>query len=201
MAFTFFMRDRPTLEHAADHMISYATGRSKIKIWDAGCALGQETYTIAMVFAEKMNPFGFKNLRIDATDYDRANNFGDAVTSATYPYDELQRTPVNLFEKYFEPAQKPGHHRVVENLRSRVTFQYHDLLSLKPVGSDYCLVVCKNVMLHFQYPQRVEVFKMFHGALAPGGYLATENTQKLPPEVAHLFEQVVPDAQLYKKVG
>ena len=201
MAFTFFMRDQPTLEHAASHMIPYASGRSRIKVWDAGCALGQETYTIAMIFAEKMNPFGFKNLRIDATDYDRTNNFGDIVTAAVYPGEELQRTPPELLQKYFEPAAKEGHLRVVEQLRSRVMFQYHDLLSLKPAGADYCLVVCKNVMLHFQYPERVEVFRMFHQALAPGGYLATENTQKLPSEVAHLFTQVVPDAQLFKKVG
>lgn len=202
MAFTFFMRDQPTLEHAADQMIPYATGRSKIKIWDAGCALGQETYSIAMIFAERMHPFGFKNLRIEATDYDSANNFGDVVMRAQYPAEELQRTPQELRAKYFTPASnKPGHLQVVEDLRSRVSFQYHDLLSLTPVGSDYCLVVCKNVMLHFQYPERVEVFKMFHRALAPGGYLATENTQKLPSEVAHLFIQVVPDAQLYKKVG
>jgi chemotaxis protein methyltransferase CheR len=201
MAFTFFMRDQPTLEHAADHMIPYASGRSRIKIWDAGCALGQETYTIAMIFAEKMNQFGFKNLRIDASDYDSANNFGDIVTAAVYPSEELQRTPANLLAKYFEPADKPGHLRVTDQLRSRVVFQYHDLLSYKPIGFDYCLVVCKNVMLHFQYPERVEVFKMFHQALAPGGYLANENTQKLPQEVAHLFTQVVPDAQLYKKVG
>lgn len=201
MAFTFFMRDQPTLEHAASQLIPYASGRSRIKIWDAGCALGQETYTIAMIFAEKMNQFGFKNLRIDATDYDSANNFGDSVTSATYPSGELQRTPADLLARYFEPAEKPGHQRVVEQLRNRVFFQYHDLLSLKPIGFDYCLVVCKNVMLHFQYPERVEVFKMFHRALAPGGYLANENTQKLPREVSHLFTRVVPDAQLYKKVG
>ena len=201
MAFTFFMRDQPTLEHAANHMISYASGRSRIKIWDAGCALGQETYTIAMIFAQKMNQYGFRNLRIDATDHDSANNFGDVVKAAAYPSDELQRTPAELLDKYFEPADKPGYLRAVELLRSRVSFQYHDLLSLKPIGGDYCLVVCKNVMLHFQYPERVEVFKMFHQALAPGGYLATENTQKLPEEVAHLFTQVVPDSQLYKKRG
>jgi len=201
MAFTFFMRDQPTLEHAADHMIPYASGRSRIKIWDAGSALGQETYTIAMIFAEKMNPFGFKNLRIDSTDYDQANNFGEVVTAATYPAEELQRTPAALLEKYFGPAARPGHSRAKAILRARVFFQYHDLLSLQPVGLDYCLIVCKNVLLHFQYPERVEVFKMFHQALAPGGYLANENTQKLPQEVAHLFTQVVPDAQLYKKVG
>jgi len=201
MAFTFFMRDRPTLEHAAEHMIRYASGRSRIKVWDAGCAMGQETWTIAMIFAERMNHFGFKNLRIDATDYDSANNFGDVVTAAVYPADELQRTPKELLDKYFEPADKPGCFRVNELLRSRVNFRYHDLLSLKPVGGDYCLIVCKNVMLHFQYPERVEVYRMFHQALAPGGYLATENTQKLPSEVSHLFTQVVPDAQLFKKIG
>jgi len=201
MAFTFFMRDQPTLEHAADHMIRYASGRSRIKIWDAGCAMGQETYTVAMIFAQKMNQFGFKNLRIDATDFDSANNFGDIVNAAAYPSEELQRTPSELLGKYFEPSETPGHLRVVDQLRNRVFFQYHDLLSLKPIGFDYCLVVCKNVMLHFQYPERVEVFRMFHQALAPGGYLATENTQKLPQEVEHLFTQVVPDAQLYKKVG
>jgi chemotaxis protein methyltransferase CheR len=201
MAFTFFMRDQPTLEHAADHMIRYASGRSRIKIWDAGCALGQETYTIAMIFAEKMNQFGFKNLSIFATDHDSANNFGDVVTAAIYPGEELQRTPVELLGKYFEPAGKPGYLRIVEQLRNRVSFQYHDLLSLKAAGSDYCLIVCKNVLLHFQPEQRVEVYRMFHQALAPGGYLATENTQKLPPEVAHLFTQVVHDAQLLKKVG
>lgn len=201
MAFTFFMRDQPTLEHAAEHMIRYASGRSRIKVWDAGCAMGQETWTIAMIFAERMNHFGFKNLCIDATDYDSANNFGDVVTAAVYPADQLQRTPKELLDKYFEPADKPGCFRINELLRDRVNFRYHDLLSLKPVGADYCLIVCKNVMLHFQYSERVEVYRMFHQALAPGGYLATENTQKLPSEVSHLFTQVVPDAQLYKKVG
>jgi chemotaxis methyl-accepting protein methylase len=37
---------------------------------------------------------------------------------------------------------------------------------------DYCLIICKNVLLHFSYAQRVDVFRMFHRALAQGGYLA-----------------------------
>jgi len=201
MAFTFFMRDQPTLEHAADQMIPYASGRSRIKIWDAGCALGQETYTLAMILAEKMNQFAFKNVQLDATDHDSANRFGEVVSAGVYPQDELKRTPQNLLAKYFEPAPKPGYIQVKNELRNRVRFQYHDLLSLKPMGNDYCLVVCKNVLLHFQPKERVEVFKMFHRSLAAGGYLANENTQKLPQEMAHLFTQVVPDAQVYKKTG
>ena len=201
MAFTFFMRDQPTLEHAATHMIDFATGRSRIKVWDAGCALGQETWTIAMILAERMNQYGFRNVRIDATDCDRANNFGDVVTRAVYSRDELSRTPTELLEKYFEPADSAGHLQVVPHLRDRVTFRYHDLLSLTPIESNYCLIVCKNVLLHFPAEQRVKVLRMFHEALAPGGYFACENTQKIPPELDHLFEQVVPNAQVFKKIA
>src|SRR5512137_1760506 len=102
MAFTFFFRDQQTLEHAADQMIRYASGRSRIKVWDAGCALGQETYTLAMIFAERMNHFRFKNLLIFATDYDSANNFGDVVSAAVYSVEELKRIPTDLFQRYFE---------------------------------------------------------------------------------------------------
>lgn len=136
MAFSFFMRDQPALEQAAIHMIPYASGRSRIKLWDAGCAFGQETYTLAMIPAERMNRFGFKNVRIDATDHDSANRFGEAVSEAVYHGDELIRTPEDLLGKYFEPAAKPGYSRVRDELRSRVRFRYHDLLSPTPAGNE-----------------------------------------------------------------
>jgi chemotaxis protein methyltransferase CheR len=60
--------------------------------------------------------------------------------------------------------------------------------------------MCKNVLLHFSPQQRVDVIRMFHGALAPGGFFASEQTQKLPHELAGMFEQVTPDAQLFRKL-
>ncbi|HOT78313.1 MAG TPA: CheR family methyltransferase, partial [Candidatus Wallbacteria bacterium] len=75
-----------------------------------------------------------------------------------------------------------------------------NLLSLKPVGEDYSLIICKNVLLHFQPEERVKVIKMFYDSLAPGGYFITEQTQKMPEELAHLFQKVVDDAQLFKKI-
>ncbi len=198
MAFTFFFRDLPVLEYAVHETIKLAMGRMRIKVWDAGSALGQEPYTVAILFAERLGAT-FNNLYLDATDYDSENNFGDIVTQATYKYEELQRIPVDIFKKYFV-AQENDLYRVCDKVRSRVFFRYHDLLSLKPIGSDYALVVCKNVLLHFQYSERIEVITMYHQALSPGGFLALENTQKMPVEILHLFEQVVPDAQLYRKI-
>jgi len=200
MTCTFFMHDQPIFEQAADHMIPYASGRSRIKIWDAGCAKGQDTYTLAMILAEQMTRLDFNNVRIDATDYDNANHFEEVVSEAVYHGDELIRTPADLFDKYFEPAAKPEHYQVSDVLRSRVRFRYHDLLSLTPAGDNYCLVVCKNVLLYFQPGEQVEVFRSFHKALAPGGYLATENTQQLPEEMTDLFTQVEMHTKLYKKI-
>ena len=198
MAFTFFFRDLPVLEYAVEQTIKLAMGRMRIKVWDAGCALGQEPYTLSILFAERLAS-AFNNLYLDATDYDSDNNFGDVVKLATYKYEELQRIPSDIFAKYFD-KQDNDLYRVNDKVRSRVFFQYHNLLSLKPIGTDYALVVCKNVLLHFQYEERIEVIKMYHRALSPGGYLALENTQKMPVEIVHLFEQVVPDAQLFRKV-
>ena len=71
---------------------------------------------------------------------------------------------------------------------------------LTPIGGSFSLILCKNVLLHFQAAERVKVIKMFHDSLAPGGYFATEQTQKMPPELEHLFVKVAPHGQIFRKV-
>jgi chemotaxis protein methyltransferase CheR len=199
VAFTFFFRDQHVLDLVVKHAVPQLAGRSRARVWDAGCAMGPEPYSLAILLAEAMGYFAFNNLRIDASDLDDCGLFGPIIAKGEYPWEELERVPPELFAKYFEPAGEKRF-RVVERVRSRLTFHRHDLLSLKPVGEGYTLIVCKNVLLHLQPAERVEVFRMFHRALAPDGFLATEQTQKLPPEVAPLFNQVVSDGQVFQRV-
>lgn len=199
MAFTYFFRDLHTLELIVKHVIPSVSGYSKVRVWDAGCAMGPEPYSLAIMFAENMGRFAFRNFRVDATDLDGSNLFGKIIGDGVYCDEELKRIPRDLFTKYFQPAVKEGSYKIDDSIRSKVFYQKHDLLSLKPAGSGYNLILCKNVLLHFQPAQRVEVIRMFHGALAPGGYFATEQTQKMPGETACLFEQVAADAQLFRK--
>jgi len=201
MAFTFFFRDTHTLEHAARILAPEVAGRSRIRVWDAGCAMGPEPYTVAMILAEYMGHFSFKNLVIDATDIDEQDQFGTIINNAIYTEEETQRIPEEIFNKYFEKyEEKPGFVRVNDLIRSKIKFQKHDLLTLQSIGQGYSLIVCKNVLLHFQQNERIEVIKMFHKSLETGGFFVTEQTQKMPEELEYLFERVVPDAQLYKKV-
>ncbi|MBF0501734.1 MAG: chemotaxis protein CheR [Candidatus Riflebacteria bacterium] len=200
MAFTFFFRDLHTLEHVVNQVVPLVAGRSNVRVWNAGCAMGMETYTLAILFAEKMGYFAFKNLKIDATDIDGSDLFAEIINSGTYPNEDLQRIPQGYFEKYFKPAEKPGHSRISELIRSRVTFRKHDLLTMTAVGDGYSLIVCKNVLLHFTPAERVQVMRVFYRSLAPQGLFAVEQTQVMPDEMAQFFERVVPDAQLFRKI-
>ena len=200
LAFTFFFRDQQVLERVIEHVLPNLAGRIRPRIWDAGVATGQEPYTLAIMLAERMGHFAFSNLRIDATDVESTGQFAGAVEAGVYAKDELSRLPKGILEKYFEPSGEPGRFRTIDNIRRRVAYQRHDLLSFQEPGHGYSLVLCKNVLLHFQPIERIEVLTMFHRALAPGGFLATEQTQEMPPELDSRFRRVIPDGPLFRKV-
>jgi hypothetical protein len=131
----------------------------------------------------------------------RTGQFAQMIEAGLYPQEELSRLPEGILDKYFEPNGKPGYLRVIDKIRRRVVFQRHDLLSFQEIGQGYSLVLCKNVLLHFQPLERIEVLRMFHRALGPGGLFATEQTQEMPPELASLFQRVVPDGPVVPQSG
>ena len=101
MAFTYFFRDRQTLDFIVEHLAPFVASRSKIKIWDAGCASGEEPYTFIILLAEKLGKYLFKNVEVHATDIDISNLFEDIIRKGVYPYEKVQRIPPELLEKYF----------------------------------------------------------------------------------------------------
>ncbi|HLP14632.1 MAG TPA: CheR family methyltransferase [Bacteroidota bacterium] len=199
MAFTFFFRDTHVLDLIAEHVIPDLSGFSRVRVWDAGCAMGPEPYTLAIYFAEHMGKFAYRNLRIDASDIDESGNFREIIEAGVYASEGLQRIPQNLLAKYFTKLDGTDAYIVVEEVRQRLVYHKHDLLTLQPIGSGYHLILCKNVLLHFQPAERVAVMKMFHQSLTVGGFFATEQTQKLPEELEPYFEQITISGQLFRK--
>lgn len=197
MAFTFFFRDYHTLKLIEQHVIPQLKTKRYLKIWDAGCAHGPEPYSLAMVLRENMGQFLFRNVQIIATDHN--GRFGETIREGIYPEEQVKRIPEDIFEKYFEPAEEAGQFRVIESIRRAVSFKEHDLTSLYPIGEDFGLIMCKNVLLHLSPEQRVNVFRMFRDALSKDGFLATEQTQKLPEEVKSWFNQTAPDGQVFQR--
>ena len=201
MAFTYFFRDLQTLEQICEHALPVLRTRRFINIWDAGCAMGQEPYTLAILLRERISHMYFRNIRISATDLDGSNLFQQIIEQGLYPKEQVERIPQDIFERYFTYDQQKDQYQIAEELRKAVCFQKHDLTSLKPVGAEFGIILCKNVLLHLTEQERIDVIKMFHASLIDGGFFATEQTQKLPAAVEKLFIPVVSNAQLFRKVS
>ena len=201
MAFTYFFRDMQTLEMIRDYVVPSLRMRRYIHIWDAGCAMGPEPYSLAIILRENMGHMIFRNVKIHATDLDESNQFGSIVRDGVYPGKQVKRIPRDIFDKYFKRDARAAHFRIVDEIRKCVSFRRHDLLSLRPIRKDLCLIVCKNVLLHFKERDRVDVIKMYHGALQDGGFFVMEKTQKMPRQVEALFEPLVSNAQVFHKIN
>lgn len=201
MAFTYFFRDRQTLDMIQKHVVPELISRRFIHIWDAGCAMGPEPYSLAITLRENMGRMIFRNVTIHATDIDNSDLFEKIIYDSVYPIEQLRRIPQDIFDKYFEPADQPNHFRIIEEIRKCIEFQRHDLLSMQPVRKDNILIVCKNVLLHFNEKERIDVISMFHESLEKDGFFVIEQTQKIPAELESMFERVVPNAQVFRKVG
>jgi len=200
MAFTYFFRDMSALIAVRDHVIRNLRNYRHIRVWDAGCAMGPEPYSLAIIFREALGYYGFKKVEIFATDLDEENRrFGQIIAKGIYPEKSIKRIPREIKDKYF---MKVGHElfQVSDELRRCIIFEKHDLRSFRPVRSDFSLVVCKNVLLHFKEEERVKVIKMFYQSLMSNGFLVMEQTQQLPRQVEDLFDHIVQNVQLFQKV-
>lgn len=201
MAFSYFFRDFQTLDMIRLHVLPSLRTRGNIHIWDAGCAMGQEPYSLAIILRENMGSMIFRNVKIHATDIDESGQSANTIMKGIYPEDQIKRIPHEIRSKYFLEDCNIKSFRISDKIRCRVEYQWHDLLKLKAIRKDFSLILCKNVLLHFKESERIEVIKMFHDSLNEGGFLVMEQTQKMPSQVAGLWEQVVTNAQVFKKVA
>ncbi|MGA2296512.1 MAG: CheR family methyltransferase [FCB group bacterium] len=200
MAFTFFFRDRHTLETSVNLLVPLSHDLKEIKIWDAGCAMGSEPYTFAMLLAEKMGYFTFKRVKIHATDIDETDTFHKIIDNGVYSENELARIPKEILIKYFTKIENSDFFQVNDFIKNRIVFQKHNLLSLQPIDTGYNMIICKNVLLHLSPDERVEVINMFTSVLVKGGLFVTEQTQTIPEFNKNCFRQVVTNANVYEKI-
>ncbi len=199
MAFSFFFRDYFILERLADLLSKDFISNPEIKIWGAGCALGQEPFTLAILLSEKLGYFTFKRVKIVATDIDELGEYEKTITKGEYPYQDLVRIPNEYFQKYFQKVDE-NRYKIIDEILKRVIFRKHNLLDYNPIDTGFASIVCKNVLLHFSPDERMRVLQMFYDSLLPEGYLAMEQTQKIPNELTKLFRLVSNDVNIYQKV-
>lgn len=172
---TNFFRDREAFEalerdvipQVVSAAVSAQPEKEEIRIWSAGCSTGEEAYSLAMLVNDQLQLESSKaSLQIFATDIDeRAISFGRA---GLYPQAIVTDVPPTRLRHYF--IKEDDHYRIRKEIREKVLFAKHSLLS-DPPFSQIDLIVCRNLLIYLDREVQREILQMFHFALRPGGFL------------------------------
>jgi two-component system, chemotaxis family, CheB/CheR fusion protein len=174
---TSFFRDPAAWAYLAEEAIPplLASGTDPIRVWCAGCATGEEAYTVAIVLAEALGENQFKErVKIYATDADEGAL--QHARQATYSPQALKGVPQELLTRYFEEG--PQDYSFLPDLRRSVIFGRNDLVQ-DPTISHVDLLVCRNVLMYFTPDTQSHILQRFGFSLSERGLLFLGRSEML----------------------
>ena len=195
---TSFFRDAEAFDHLRTTVIPKVIENSNggdIRMWSAGCASGEEAYSIAVLFAETIGRDAFRDrVKIYATDVDEEEL--TVARAGTYSDRDTDGLPAELRERYFEHV---GDQWVfTKDLRRCVIFGRHDLLSDAPI-SRVDLLLCRNTLMYFHREAQGRIVERFHYALCDGAFLVLGKAEMLV-NFATMFSPLDPKHRVFVKL-
>src|SRR6267143_3276871 len=197
---TRFFRDEEMFavlgEKVVPELIRRQPPDKPIRIWDAGCSTGEETYSIAMLFLEAI-AVAKRNVKLQvfASDVD-----DDAVTIARnglYPQSIQKDVSPARIERFF--TTEDHGYRVTRELRESVVFTAQDLLADAPF-SRLDLVSCRNVLIYLRPEVQEKVLSLFHFALREGGILVLGASEAIG-DFGDRFEPISKRHRIFRHLG
>ena len=145
-----------------------ASAPAPVRVWSAGCASGEEAYSVAMALAEAGRRPG-EDLVLGTDVSARAL---EVARAAAYGARALRFTPVHCADRWFGPPTADGARLVTPALAAGVRFAHHNLLTPEPPpGAPFDVVLCRNVLIYFEPARIGEALARLAAALVPGGAL------------------------------
>jgi chemotaxis methyl-accepting protein methylase len=193
---TRFFRDKDLWATLEDKILSKIVDSSKTtRIWSAGCAVGPEPYSIAILMFDRLGHTNLERLHILATDL--SQDFLEQARAGVYPHELLEEINPDKLRTYFKPIT-PELFQLSDYIRKRVVFKKHDLRE-SPPSHGFDLILCRNVLIYFSRNQAETLFQRFHSALKPNGYLVLGKCELVPISVRHLFKVVDSRTRVYQR--
>jgi chemotaxis methyl-accepting protein methylase len=185
----------------------WAAPLPRINCWVAGCASGEEAYTLAALWMQPASGHAGQSghggqgdagrVHITASDIDHASLA--AAEAGTYADESFVEAPPNMRERWFVPAEKAGRWSAGPELRSLIKFERRDLLLDPPPAAAMHLITCRNVIIYFDRESQDALMQRFHDALAPGGYLVLGKVETLLGPSRALFEAVDSRQRIFRR--
>ena len=198
---TRFFRDDSSFRTLEDRIIPDIIDRQPaaepdhpIRIWVAGCATGQEAYSIAMILHEQLaareRPV---NLKILATDVHKSSL--EVASAGIYSKEQLGGVSQERLERFF--TLKPSGYQISQTLRESIVFAPHNLIRDAPF-TKLDLITCRNLLIYFQPHAQKTVLTLFHFALKTGGFLFLGSSES-PGGLVDEFDTLDEHAKIYRK--
>ena len=196
---TKFWRNAETWEALAPYLLKlWSARRGQVRVWSAGCASGEEPYTVAVALAEAARGVGEEDLlqraHIDATDVDRESL--ERTRAGEFPESSFSEMPPDLARRYFTAGAK---RRPLPILEKIVRVSRHDLTREPPPGPPYDLIVCRNVVIYFDRPMQERLFQTFADALVPSGILLLGKVETLVGPARERLKLEDPRERIYRR--
>jgi two-component system CheB/CheR fusion protein len=194
---TNFFRDRATFDKVEElvipRLLQGKGGNDQLRVWVAGCATGEEAYSVAMLLADAAMRLPYTpDIQIFATDLDE-----DAIAKARngfYTEAEIADVPPERLRRYFMKEQDG--YRVRRELRELVLFAHHNLIK-DPPFSHLDFISCRNVLIYLNRTAQQRAMEVLHFALEAGGYLLL-GTAETVDAASQLFSTVDKESHLYQ---
>jgi two-component system, chemotaxis family, CheB/CheR fusion protein len=177
---TSFFRDEPIWDYLREEIVPRIVDArppdAPIRSWVAGCASGQEAYSICMILADALGRDAFlSRVKVYATDVDEEAL--EQARQGTYTEEQMKSVPENYAARYFA-ANGPGQHAFDRELRRVMVFGRHDLVQDAPI-SKIDLLSCRNTLMYFNADIQAKILSNFRFALNPSGFLLLGKAEML----------------------
>jgi len=179
---THFFRENHHFDHlrttALPPLLERARKGDKVRIWSAGCSIGAEAYSIAMVLSDMAQDLDRLDVRILATDIDPV--VVRKGSEGLYDGTILDSLPTEMRRRFF--AAGPEGERIDERLRRLVSFKQLNLHGTWPMKGQFDIVFCRNVVIYFDAPTQRRLWDRFAQAIKPEGWLYVGHSERVPTE-------------------
>ncbi|MCI5132275.1 MAG: chemotaxis protein CheR, partial [Candidatus Electrothrix sp. EH2] len=168
-----------------------------LRIWTAGCATGEEAYSLAMLFHERAEKIQYKGrISVFATDVHRHSL--ETASKGVYEFEHLRNVSPQRLARYFR-AEQPEQYSITPELRKMVVFAPHNLTN-DPPFTRMNLVCCRNLLIYFSPETQENALRIFHFALRPEGILLLGLSEGIGKMVGE-FDAVHSKYKIFRKIG
>ena len=169
-------------------------GRSGLTLWSAGCASGEEPYSLALL----VDDMAANDINIEVLATDISKPVLESARKGFFDMTRLKEVPPEVISNYFQTEDEG--YRLKEQVRNRVAFLQHNLITAqKYPAAD--LILCRNVLIYFTRPEQERILTRFAAALPEHGALVLGRSETMTGNVRRYFRSEFPVERVYRRTA